>query len=151
MAGILTEREQGFNDGLEAAIDYLTGPETAVALGIAESTVKAHRQFVCENRHRPPGRSGQDRCRIYDSAGRLEHDPEKWGTGFRKRSCSNKKIERDDDSKKSHPALGFATKPVAACASPSPAFGGLASTIASMGSRGSTPQRPWLSRSRRVG
>src|SRR6266481_5089166 len=27
------------------------------------------------------------------------------GTGFPKRSCSNKKIERDDDSKKSHPAL----------------------------------------------
>jgi hypothetical protein len=28
------------------------------------------------------------------------------GTGFRKRSCSNNKIERDADSKKSHPALG---------------------------------------------
>jgi hypothetical protein len=27
-------------------------------------------------------------------------------TGFPKRSCSNKKIEQDDDSKKSHPALG---------------------------------------------
>jgi hypothetical protein len=27
------------------------------------------------------------------------------GTGFPKRSCSNKKIEPDDDSKKSHPAL----------------------------------------------
>jgi hypothetical protein len=26
-------------------------------------------------------------------------------TGFRKRSCSNNKIERDDDSKKSHHAL----------------------------------------------
>jgi hypothetical protein len=36
--------------------------------------------------------------------GILEHDPEKVGTGFPKRSCSNKKIERDDDSKKSHPA-----------------------------------------------
>ena len=31
MAGILTEREQGFNDGLEAAIDYLTGRATAIA------------------------------------------------------------------------------------------------------------------------
>jgi hypothetical protein len=31
------------------------------------------------------------------------------GTGFPKRSCSNKKIERDDDSKKSHPALGKAS------------------------------------------
>src|SRR6266853_882809 len=29
----------------------------------------------------------------------------KSGNGFRKRSCSNDKVERDDDSKKSHPAL----------------------------------------------
>jgi DNA-binding transcriptional regulator YdaS (Cro superfamily) len=35
----------------------------------------------------------------------LEHDPEKWAPVFGKRSCSSKKIERDDDSKKSHPAL----------------------------------------------
>src|SRR5258707_13592185 len=35
----------------------------------------------------------------------VEHDPEKWVPVFPKRSCSNKKIERDDDSKKSHPAL----------------------------------------------
>src|SRR6202158_4835896 len=35
----------------------------------------------------------------------LEHDPEKWTPVFRERSCSNKQIERDDDSKKSHPAL----------------------------------------------
>jgi glyoxylase-like metal-dependent hydrolase (beta-lactamase superfamily II) len=28
------------------------------------------------------------------------------GTGFRERSCAIKKLERDDDSKKSHPALG---------------------------------------------
>jgi hypothetical protein len=27
-------------------------------------------------------------------------------SGFPKRSCSNKRIERDDDSKKSHLALG---------------------------------------------
>jgi hypothetical protein len=26
------------------------------------------------------------------------------GTGFPKRSCSNKNLERNDDSKKSHPA-----------------------------------------------
>src|SRR6202162_4146688 len=32
----------------------------------------------------------------------------KVGTGFPKRSCSNKRLERDDDSKKSHPALGAA-------------------------------------------
>src|SRR5712672_2499547 len=29
---------------------------------------------------------------------------------FARRSCSNKKIERDDDSKKSHPALGTGAK-----------------------------------------
>jgi hypothetical protein len=28
-------------------------------------------------------------------------------TGFPKRSCSNNKLERDDDSKISHPALVF--------------------------------------------
>src|SRR5580700_4143477 len=33
----------------------------------------------------------------------LRLDP-RVGTGFRKRSCSNNKIERDDDSKKSHRA-----------------------------------------------
>src|SRR6267143_907462 len=32
----------------------------------------------------------------------------KSGTGFRKRSCSSNKLERDDDSKNSHPALGAA-------------------------------------------
>ena len=36
---------------------------------------------------------------------RLEHDPEKWTPVFGRRSCSNKKPKRDDDSKKSHPAL----------------------------------------------
>jgi hypothetical protein len=36
----------------------------------------------------------------------LEHDPEKWQPVFGKRSCSNKEVERDDDSKKNHPALG---------------------------------------------
>jgi|SRR6516164_1375862 hypothetical protein len=35
----------------------------------------------------------------------LEHDPEKREPVFGKRSCSNKKLERDDDSKKNHPAL----------------------------------------------
>src|SRR5262245_57317561 len=35
-----------------------------------------------------------------------EHDPEKWAPVFGKRSCSSNELERDDDSKKSHPALG---------------------------------------------
>jgi hypothetical protein len=35
----------------------------------------------------------------------VEHDPEKWIPVFGKRSCSNNKLERDDDSKKSHHAL----------------------------------------------
>src|SRR6266567_1619832 len=35
----------------------------------------------------------------------LKHDAEKWVPGFRKRSCSNKRIEGGDDSKKSHHAL----------------------------------------------
>src|SRR5712675_69757 len=44
----------------------------------------------------------------------LQHDPEKWvpvfprdkRKAFARRSCSNKKMERDDDSRKSHPAPG---------------------------------------------
>jgi hypothetical protein len=40
-----------------------------------------------------------------DIKNRSEHDPEKWEPVFGKRSCSNKKLERDDDAKKSHPAL----------------------------------------------
>jgi|SRR5882724_3317927 len=44
----------------------------------------------------------------------LEHDPEKWLPVFRERSCSNNKIERDDDSKKSHHALTSAMRRIAA-------------------------------------
>src|SRR5713226_5490261 len=36
----------------------------------------------------------------------LEHDPEKWTPVFGERSCSTNELERDDDSKKSHPAHG---------------------------------------------
>jgi hypothetical protein len=43
--------------------------------------------------------------RIYAS---LEHDPEKWVPVFRKDHAQIKEIERDDDSKKRHHALGAA-------------------------------------------
>src|SRR4051794_20797403 len=47
----------------------------------------------------------------------LEHDPEKWAPvfprdkreAFARRSCSNKKTDWDDDSKKRHPNLGEST------------------------------------------
>jgi hypothetical protein len=61
-------------------------------------------QAFCARRARSGGRRG---CQTSLRGDLLEHDPEKWLPVFRKRSCSNKKIERDDDSKKSHPALGF--------------------------------------------
>jgi N-methylhydantoinase A len=38
--------------------------------------------------------------------GARQHDPEKWEPVFGKRSCSNKEVERDDDSRKNRPALG---------------------------------------------
>src|SRR5262249_4556151 len=38
----------------------------------------------------------------------LEHVPQKWVPVLRKRTCSNKEIEQDDDSKKSHSALAAA-------------------------------------------
>src|SRR6266705_3854971 len=58
------------------------------------------------------GRAGND-CIFVGMSVALEHDPEKWipvfprdkREAFARRSCSNKKIEWDDDSKKSHPAL----------------------------------------------
>src|SRR5262249_5932739 len=42
---------------------------------------------------------------------KLEHGPEKWVPVFGKRSCSTKKLERGDDSKKSHLALRTRTRP----------------------------------------
>src|SRR6266851_10204662 len=60
-----------------------------------------------------------DQCHNHDAGAvvfrPLEHDPEKWvpvfprdkREAFARRSCSNKKIERYDDSKKSHPALAI--------------------------------------------
>src|SRR5882757_10828174 len=54
------------------------------------------------------------KMRTTSSEPELEHDPEKWAPVFRKAcprarpegSCSSKKPERDDDSKKNHHALG---------------------------------------------
>src|SRR5262245_44997637 len=45
--------------------------------------------------------------RLHFIASGLKHDPEKCEALFGKRSCSHKHVERDDDSKKSHPALGI--------------------------------------------
>jgi hypothetical protein len=56
----------------------------------------------------------------YDAV-KLEHDPEKWVPVFGKRSCSNKAVERDDDSKKNHPALNGAFPGLITASSPSPA------------------------------
>jgi len=58
-----------------------------------------------------PGAKRCVRCRLHSKI--LEHDPEKacpardagWVPVFGKRSCSKKKLERDDDLKKSHHAL----------------------------------------------
>src|SRR5262249_32633805 len=57
-------------------------------------------------------RAGNNSARIRQQR-ELEHDPEKacpgldpgWVPVFGKRSCSTKRLERDDDSNKSHPAL----------------------------------------------
>src|SRR5262249_5614891 len=53
---------------------------------------------------------GTAQRRLADALGAREHDPEKWIPVFGERSCSNNnKVERDDDSKKSHPAREFPT------------------------------------------
>ena len=53
----------------------------------------------------------------------LKHDPEKWAPVFGKRSCSTKKLERDDESKRSHPVLAaaFAATLIAGTAQPASA------------------------------
>src|SRR5580700_8572244 len=63
------------------------------------------------NRAQPPGGGGrnrQGRRQRFPGIPWLQHDPEKWVSVFGKRSCSDNKPERDDDSKKSHPALARA-------------------------------------------
>jgi hypothetical protein len=65
--------------------------------------------------------SRASRCRtavqISQRVGRvLAHDSEV-DTGFRKRSCANNKLERDDDSNR-HPDPGFTS---VICAAPEPA------------------------------
>jgi hypothetical protein len=46
---------------------------------------------------------GSSQGMTYEALSKLEHDREKSEPVFG--SCSNNKLERDDDSKKSHPAL----------------------------------------------
>src|SRR6267143_2702753 len=76
---------------------------------------------VCLGRCGRPGgtRRGTCNCQTCEAAdavgqrGPLEQDPEKWAPvfprdkreAFARRSCSNKKIERNDESKRSHHAL----------------------------------------------
>ena len=66
----------------------------AVGLGTAAAEIREveGRQYLLVTRY----------DRIFGSG---EHDPEKWVPVFGKRSCSNKEVERDDDSKKNHPVL----------------------------------------------
>src|ERR1700675_2271856 len=61
----------------------------------------------------PPDNSGLITLNREIRRAKLEHDPEKWvpvlprdkREAFARRSCSNKKMERNDYSKKSHSAL----------------------------------------------
>jgi hypothetical protein len=52
----------------------------------------------------------------------LEHDPEKWVPVFRKDHAQIKEIERDDDSKKRHPALGLEPIPTLSQIAANPEF-----------------------------
>jgi hypothetical protein len=51
----------------------------------------------------------------------LEHVPQKWEPVLRKRTCSNKEVEQDDDSKKSHPALAVEHEPAVIATQAAPA------------------------------
>jgi hypothetical protein len=49
------------------------------------------------------------RASFFSSAGKLEHDPEKWIPVFGKDHAPLDKLERDDDPKESHSALAVDT------------------------------------------
>src|SRR6202008_1316649 len=72
----------------------------------------------------PQGRKRRPRARAPSQFPAVEHDPEKWTLVFGKRSCPTNKLERDDDSKKSHPALGKRPRAIAdgACSAPQPSL-----------------------------
>ena len=75
----------------------------------AGAPARLHHRRKDVRRHYPDSHRGRTRRQVRG----LKHDPEKWvpvfprdkREAFARRSCSNKKIERDDGSKKSHPAL----------------------------------------------
>ena len=87
-------------------------PETARAFHSAISAIFA---ACLAAQLRPNSVDGIMRCvgQRWAAPGPPEHDPEKacpgldpgWESGFPKGSCSNKMLERNCDSKKSHPAL----------------------------------------------
>src|ERR1700730_13509284 len=71
------------------------------------STKRAAVTFPSSERAARSGRAG---VRRGWKASDIEPDPEKWEPVFGKRSCSNNNLKRDDDSKKSHPALAVARR-----------------------------------------
>jgi hypothetical protein len=67
----------------------------------------------------------------------LARDPEKWEPVFGKDHAQNKNLERDDESKKNHPALALLLSPLAAGgerAKPAFAFASIAASAASRAS-----------------
>ncbi|UPJ49081.1 hypothetical protein IVB30_39945 [Bradyrhizobium sp. 200] len=100
--------------GVLAAMELRTPPRSAVALvqPLAETTVgisDSHGALAKADRLDIAARSSETPAQPA-----LEHDPEKWvsvfprdkrGTRLREDHAQIKEIERDDDSKKGHPAL----------------------------------------------
>src|SRR6202011_1862418 len=86
---------------------------TSIVPVVLASSVPVRRTRVPEPVRRRRGLRGFAPCHDASPRHILEHDPEKWipvfprdkREAFARRSCSNRKIERDDDSKKSHHAL----------------------------------------------
>jgi len=100
----------------------IAGPCSSQRVAVAPSKRCARVQWIVANRHDAGVRRSMRRRAVNSVNKRLAHDPEKHalgldprvGTGFpsgRTRSVCpeiilKQKIERDDDSKKSHPAPG---------------------------------------------
>ena len=117
--GLVETRREGKN------IFYsLRGPKSATSLARCTAPSAKRRESKWPNvaRRRAPRHTRKARgsaCALRESDPRghavsdtavLEHDPEKWNPDLPKRSCSNKKLERDADRTITHRALVHACR-----------------------------------------
>src|SRR6266446_2785409 len=95
---------------MPSAISWSAASQNSNNSAASQPASKRQPEITLPSSLSQPSSYGCDKCPHH-----LEHDPEKWipvfprdkREAFARRSCAYKKVERDDDSKKSHHALGW--------------------------------------------